>query len=501
MNRVLIVDDETIVRVTLRSLVDWESLGYTVVKDCMNGGQALEYLLKSPVELLITDMKMPGMDGLELMEAVNREGKMPVTLVLSGYNEFELVRKAFRMGAYDYLLKSDLNGEALKAILERLNQTIFQGSAGPEPDLGSGRVEIPRDGRYGIVLFEVTDFKRQAARFGEDLDEGLARPMLELARQIPRLTARGGIIKVYPSQFLLYYKVTDETQYPSSIQSLVRQLQTVWRDYMNLSVRAGISRPVAYTEIDEALGEDIGLLKWSALSGSGGVAAAWEFSGRLAAMERERQRTAGLLEALFSGDSLRLEEEKGRFLAGLNRVSPEEAREECLHLVCQLADQFKEYENDFASLFSQEVDYFQKLGRLKQIRELELWVNNYIRWVWDYLKNCREDWQGDAILRARQFLADNFASAELTLKSAADYVGLNEKYFSAKFTRETGMTFSSYLTGLRLEKAKQLMDATDLKMYEISDRVGYHNVEHFNRMFKRHCGISPGDYRKRGKNV
>ena len=115
-------------------------------------------------------------------------------------------------------------------------------------------------------------------------------------------------------------------------------------------------------------------------------------------------------------------------------------------------------------------------------------MNNYFRWVSDYLENCREDRQEDVILRARRFIADNYASPEMTLKSAADYVGLNEKYFSTKFTKETGMTFST----------KRLLESRDLWMYDISDRVGYHNVEHFNRMFKKAYGTSPGDY-KRGR--
>ena len=101
-------------------------------------------------------------------------------------------------------------------------------------------------------------------------------------------------------------------------------------------------------------------------------------------------------------------------------------------------------------------------------------------------------------MTGRRMLSNERAVLWRTLKSAADYVGLNEKYFSTKFTKETGMTFSTYLTSVRLEKAKRLMESTDLRMYEISDRVGYHNVEHFNRMFKKAYGTSPGDY-KRGR--
>ena len=98
MKRVLIVDDESIVRVALRSLIDWEKHGYMVVRDCMGGRQAVEYIKENPVELLITDMKMPDMDGLELISHLGEIGLLPVTVVLSGYNEFELVREAFRLG-------------------------------------------------------------------------------------------------------------------------------------------------------------------------------------------------------------------------------------------------------------------------------------------------------------------------------------------------------------------------------------------------------------------
>ena len=72
----------------------------------------------------------------------------------------------------------------------------------------------------------------------------------------------------------------------------------------------------------------------------------------------------------------------------------------------------------------------------------------------------------------------------------------NEKYFTTRFTKEVGTNFRDYLTDIRLNRAKKLMETTDLKMYEISDRVGYNNVEHFSRMFKKHFGISPGDYKK-----
>ena len=122
MKRVLIVDDETIVRITLRSLIDWEEMGYQVAGDAVHGKQALLYLESGPVDLVITDMKMPVMDGLGLIEEIHKRGMSPQILVLSGYDDFKLVREAFRMGAADYLLKADLDEQMLKGALRRLGQ-------------------------------------------------------------------------------------------------------------------------------------------------------------------------------------------------------------------------------------------------------------------------------------------------------------------------------------------------------------------------------------------
>ena len=109
--------------------------------------------------------------------------------------------------------------------------------------------------------------------------------------------------------------------------------------------------------------------------------------------------------------------------------------------------------------------------------------------------------QPDVMERARAFIRDNFVNPELTLKTVADYVGFNEKYFSTRFAKECGCTFISYLNGLRIERAGQLLLQTDMKIYEVCEAVGYHNVEHFNHVFKKKMGVMPKIYRQSGENI
>lgn len=502
MNQVVIVDDETIVRVTLRSLLPWEALGFTVAADFPDGKPALEYLRSHRADLLIVDMKMPDLDGIALMEALKEEGILPVTVALSGYNEFSLVREAFRIGAYDYLLKSDLGRESLEALLQKLNQNIFLDNKRDIPVFSAAVEESLRlnqlEGEYGMVLFAVDEGMRQTARFGEDLTEQLQKPVLELARQLPRVAARGRFLAVDPLHYVLAYRAGDKTQYRHTIISVVRQLQSVWRDYMNLTFSAAVSDPACGEELPDKLNNSSTLIKLAVLSGRNALCTEWEWKDelRMLLLEEEATTDEGLLLALYGTDMVVLEEEKQKFFGRLENLSLKESCCRCLVLIARLAGIFEKYGDDFFALFPEEADYREKLDVLQSERELELWMNNYFRWVTDYVEHRHDSAQADMILRAKRFLADNYANPELTLKSAADYVGLNEKYFSSRFTKEAGMTFSAYLTEVRMQKAKTLMVSTDLRMYEISERVGYHNVEHFNRMFKRSFKVSPGDYRK-----
>lgn len=510
MRKVLLVDDDTIVRITLRSLLDWGSYGYEIVADASNGEQALRYLKEHPVDLLITDMKMPIMDGLGLLEELNRLGDVPCTVVLSSYDDFKMVRKSFRMGACDYLLKSDINGEVLAALLERLGKEDLAVEAAEEQalrpekllvDMAAGKT--PLDGAflnldYYLVQFEIDDFGQQAARFGANLEGGLTEPFLEFARQIPRVAARCVLGSISPSRYLMLYQVSDTNQSRDNVVSTCRQLKNVWNNFMNLPVSAGISRmgrgQEAFMDCFEEAAQQLEL---HYLKGRGTVCYPWE-PGQLEA-ERIRQARdcyGKLVSALQTGDELAMEAQKQTLVTRIQTMGLEEGRRECLAVILLAALALRDVQHNIWAVVQEDVDYYEKLARLLDTRSLEIWMNNYLRWILDYQAHAVDNRQADLIIRAKRFIMDNYSNPELTLGSVAGYVGLNEKYFSSRFTRETGSTFINYLTEVRIRKAKELMDMTDLKMYEISQQVGYNNVEHFTRVFKKVCQISPGAYKK-----
>lgn len=102
----------------------------------------------------------------------------------------------------------------------------------------------------------------------------------------------------------------------------------------------------------------------------------------------------------------------------------------------------------------------------------------------------------DVIVKAKRFIQSNYEDTDLTLARVAEHVELSEKYFTNKFTKEAGETFSEYLASIRIQKAMKLLKTTNFKVYEIAEMVGYNNVEHFNRVFKKVVQLSPTQYRK-----
>lgn len=183
-----------------------------------------------------------------------------------------------------------------------------------------------------------------------------------------------------------------------------------------------------------------------------------------------------LIAALCGEDSELLDRELGQWFSGLKRL--------------------ESHGLSFSRVFPERPDFHALLREFDSKGEREIWLRNTLRRVREACDSQRQERQKSAIQRAREFMQDNFTNPELMLKTVADYVGFSEKYFSTRFTRKCGCTFINYLNDLRIRRAQELLVQTDMKIYEVSDAVGYSSVEHFNHMFKKKLCISPKDFRK-----
>lgn len=206
-----------------------------------------------------------------------------------------------------------------------------------------------------------------------------------------------------------------------------------------------------------------------------------------------------LADTLYGADAKNFTAEKEKLFERLNTGDRQEAEEAVFAVIIAIASRFGTDGITLSEIFSQRYNYKEKVGRLEDVRSMKMWITNYINWVMDYSVGKIDAIETNVIVKAKRYLADHYDDAELTLFQVAEHVGLSEKYFTNRFTKETGETFSNYLTQLRIQKAKELLRTTTFKSYEIGEMVGYRNAEHFTRMFKKEAGCTPAQYRKQGE--
>lgn len=331
---------------------------------------------------------------------------------------------------------------------------------------------------------------------GEQNEMETAKQLAESFEHNPRFTSRCLIYMENPRLFFVFYQIEEEDYIPRILR-MVEELQSASRREYGVDIAFCIGeKKRGYAEFEEGIRmiRDKNCLRF--LLGEQAVvnlALQKEKADHILALSKEYRRIA---DALYIADEKNMIEERDKLFEILERNPRREAEQNIYAAILAIANRFESDNSHFSDLFGQKYNYIEKLERLEETRSIKIWLTNYFAWIMDYSATKLNVMETDVIIKAKRYIADNYEDAELSLLKVAEYVGLNEKYFTNRFTKETGETFSTYLTKIRMQKARELLKTTNFKIYEIAEMVGYRSVEHFNRMFKKMNDISPAQYRK-----
>jgi DNA-binding NarL/FixJ family response regulator/AraC-like DNA-binding protein len=389
---VLIVDDEPLVRVTLRSRTRWERWGFACAAEAGNGEEALAALAAHPdIALVILDLVMPRMDGLEFLRRLRERGPMPQVIVLSAHEEFRMVREAFQLGAADYLLKSELEPERLEPLIAA----------------AAGRLE--RFGGGPAVAGHATALKQDALRRLLTEAEAPLDPA-ELAARGVRLGAmlRLGLLTV--------------------------------RDFEEVSARYDASSPSGFP------------------------------LGLMAVVEQVLSRHG-------AGEIVRIADDAYVLLVCL----PERHAAARLDALCD--EVARDAGTALASYLNVRVDIAWSIAS-------EVGVGPSPAAMYAALARGRST-PSRLVEQARRRIRESYADLQLQLRTLSRELGVTPNHLSAQFVRETGRSFREYLSFVRIEAAKRLLASSTLKVWEVAEQVGFLNVEHFSRVFKKLTGVPP----------
>ncbi len=522
MYRLLIVDDEPEIRQGLRLKMDLDGLGIALAGEASNGAEALSILEKGDIEIVLTDMNMPLMGGVQFMEVCRERCPNVRVIVITGYEDFQYARAALRFQASEYLLKpvarDELNS-VLKNVTAELNRERdkAQLEAKTQWELSQYYREMKEQFILRLVRWEsgpesaVTDHVR---RFGLGRwDERQVRFMtLGLkVRDIGHAPDRAPDQFLLPLEMICREKAEDaagnceafrDGHYPGLIHVVTTE-SVEWLYSFADHLRSEVKRMLGF-ELGFGIGQSVtGFKAWK--DGYLSSLVAWNYADSCLPAEPHLQSTD---KTSISADEIKVIE---RYLAKGEYAAFDQAVRPILQLAFTgpAASRVKVIFQLYLALESAASDLLIRIESAEQ-----LWIRPELAYSLDsvdkaysYLtgiarKIARQREEGtdaadvNLIESVRRYIDDHYAS-DLNLSDMAARFNYHPSYFSELFKKRVGRTFIQYLTDVRMTQAIRLLEETQLSLWDIAELTGFSNASYFSSKFKKIYGVSPSDYRER----
>lgn len=526
---VLLVDDEEEVIQVIIKKIDWESMGFKIVGYAHNGVEALEMAEELQVDVVMTDIKMPYMDGLTLCKKLKELYQAIKVIVFSGFDEFEYAKEAIKIEAEEYILKP-VNSIELKELFERI------------------KINLDKE------LAEKQDIQKLKNYYADSL------PVLQenfltslIAGSIPKnkiekyaLNYQIDLSGDYYSVTVLHISMDKEAKMNGSINPLLlsvsvkrlveEQLDGHWNSYTMSYLRdiviltkldgmednsrftddidkiCKMAKKVCLATVTAGVGyicEDLDRLPLSyegaknaisyrVLYGSGKAIniAEVEPQGKADVVWEETYIQKFLRDLKF-GESESIEKSIDELIVFLKQsnLSIQQYRIFVMELLTEMFRFGNNNQLNMVEIFGPNMEAYTEVLQMESTDELERWLMEKSAKMQEQLRREKNDSAKSFVAKAIEYVEINYNNQDFTIDTICSYLGVSSAYFSTVFKKETGKTFINYLTDCRMEHAVELLTTTDDKTYVIADKIGYSDPNYFSYVFKKKFGVSPSKYK------
>lgn len=503
---ILIVDDEPLIRRGLTKLIETNELGWCVAGEAGNGEEALQQMEHLKPDMVLTDIRMPVMDGLELTQCISEQSSETAVIILTGYRDFEYAQAALRYGVKEFLLKPCSEEEICK-VLRQAGEQLRMKSELRQRALREQRVREDHALRSALL--------------------GLPQPAGERVQEMDWLTGTECWVvhvetflpegKLYRTEDveLLHFAISNITAELTKSQGIIGRWITVEYGRFAFFVEIhehnkGFFGKLRMT-VQSLLGLPLSVLDLGMISSIGDVVKLFHMyktgSSLLFASDNkhgfdDETRVRGIHAEITSLLLLGKHAEIGGFLKSSFTRKPEESlahrKREALCLAMVVREVLRK---DLETELNTE-DIGSELEELRMLPThpaVEAWIVDRITSLEQATVCWLEGRNSGLADRSIRYMEQHYME-ECSLATVAAQVHLNPNYFSNLFKKQTGESFSSYLTKLRTDKAKMLLTNTDMKITEIAEAVGYADSNYFATAFKQSAAHTPSEYRKLHRN-
>ena len=520
--RVLLADDEAEIRTGISRKIDWAALGFALVGEAANGEEALELAEQLRPDVVLTDIKMPFMDGLELCRRLRQSLPGAGLVVFSGFDDFEYARQAVGMGVFEYILKP-INAPELSEVLTRLREHLDRQRL-ERRDMEALRrryeesLPVLRELFYTRLLsgqLNSEQVRERAARYEIELPDGLWTAALVHVDVLSRdellllsvqsflsehFSLEGGQARVvlYRDRPALLVHLSGEDRLYPLLDELER-LSFLSQSYLDIPLTTGVGLLCrGPEELHRSMEGARSAMEYRVLMNGSRVIYIGDLEPNAAAalsFEEEDQR------ALSSAIKMGTPEQVKAMVRVLVERIPQaglalsQGHLFFLELVTCLLRLTRSAGVAIEDIFGQGFSGGVSISDFSSLEELGHWVEERCLRLHGLLGRQRTDFAWKLVEQAKDYIAGHYADEQLSVESLCSHIHLSPTYFSTLFKREMGISFTAYVTQVRMEEAVRLLRETDEKTYRIAQKTGYADPNYFSYVFKRRFGVSPSKFR------
>lgn len=551
MYRLLIVDDEPTVRAGLRSHLNWASFGIEVMGEADDGDVALAMIAEEEPDLVLTDVRMPTLDGIAMAQQITARYPRCKIIFVSGHDDADYLKSAMKMSAVDYIFKP-VNLQELSAVIARVTEDMEERrmeerqkrellvklqegmpllrekfllslitSGGGSRTIPRERIaflglDLPVDASYWVVVLSVDDLAQVMASRSERDRQLLWYAVLNIYQELIDTHLRGYAFEYQNGEFVGILHAAggagqgapgaegEEAERAEALFALAGDIRFNLERYLKISVTIGISDRTAglaelshaYKQAREAAGHKWYLGKNRIITmdslestevGAGGIS-------RYAPLPNEP-----LISALKAADEDKLRLALDDLFADLNRNRRDGlkyGRNGCLQLILEVGQLLLTLGVPSPELEAEEARLWELVFEKETLGELRQLIEEHLRVACGRIREKRTGKVANLVERVRAVIEESYADSHFTVAEIGKAVYLTPTYVSLLFKQETGQTINEYLTQVRIDKAKELLRDPQHKLYDICYAIGYTDPSYFTKLFKKTTGLTPSVYRE-----
>lgn len=524
MYQIILVDDEILIREAISKNMNWDSIGCELAGSFQNGQEALEFIKTHPVDIVLTDICMPYMDGLELSRNISEEYPSVQVVILSGYDNFDYAKKAMKYKVEDYLLKP-VTAMELKEVLQKLitrlekekkdeeavlrmretyhkNRLFLRGKTMMNFILGENRSEnmekelIQYDIHFESAAYSMALLELELDEEGSQESSLMSFVVYNITEEILAEFQIGQAFVKENNQVVVLIATNQPRTIKDKLEQIFMRIQEQVYQIIGLILNVGVGSFVPEPSLlQKSYQEAMEALLYKYILGRGTV-----IQYEVLSFEKEEPDLEEIEKRLYEELKANHMDQVKKQLDAIREELKEALvnRERaffCLKVIINGIKGILELTELKNSQVYQKAQYFiDAVSTAPDLNEAVAAVENYANEAGMEIENQKDGRAKQRAMLALNYIEKNYMDSSLNLQSICDYLAMSTSRFSAMFKEFTGTTFMEALIKVRMERAKELIANTDLKNYEIAEKVGFSDPHYFGISFKKAVGMTPKEY-------